>query len=122
MDSPVSYLSVDYLSKKFPLEIADENYCVNSRFIPDTQLLQALKSLGENEILYQKGCFVGGKIDKATFHDSLGKYDFSRVKLVNYHEAIRQIIHITDIYQNNPDEIIADFNMLDKTSGILPCA
>ena len=119
MDSPAYYLTIDYLTQKYPLKIAKNNYCINSRIIPDTNLISAIKGLSPNEGLFISGSFIACKVDKGVFETSISHYDFSSLKTIEYTDELRQISHITEIYNNNPYEINADFKTIGKKGEIL---
>jgi UDP-N-acetylglucosamine diphosphorylase/glucosamine-1-phosphate N-acetyltransferase len=119
MDSPAYYLTIDYLTQKYPLKIAKNNYCINSRIIPDTNLISAIKGLSPNEGLFISGSFIACKVDKGVFETSISHYDFSSLKTIEYIDELRQISHITEIYNNNPYEINADFKTIGKKGEIL---
>ena len=116
LDSSAYHLTIDYLSQKYPLKIAKNNYCINSRIMPDGDLITALKGLSQNEALFSNGSFIAWKVEKDLFERSIIHYDFSPLRSSEYSHELRQISHITEIYNNNPYELIADFDTLDKKS------
>jgi len=119
MGSSLHYLTIDYLAQKYPLKIAQNNYCINSRVLPDTNLITALEGMNQNEGLFLNGSFIAGKVEKGMFETSICHYDFSPLKSIEYSDDLRQISHITEIYNNNPYEIRTDFETINKKSEIL---
>jgi UDP-N-acetylglucosamine diphosphorylase/glucosamine-1-phosphate N-acetyltransferase len=119
MDSSVYYLTIDYLAQKYPLKTDKNNFCINSRIIPDVNLISALKDLSQNEGLFSNGSFIACKVEKGILEGSISHYDFSALKSSEYSHELRQISHITDIYNNNPYEILTDFDTINKKSEIL---
>ena len=119
MGTSVHYLTIDYLARKYPLKIAQNNYCINSRILPDTNLISALEGLNQNEGLFLNGSFIAGKVEKDMLDSSIRHYDFSNLKSSEYKQDLRQIAHITEIYNNNPFEIRTDFETINKKSEIL---
>ena len=119
LNSSASHLTIDYLSQKYPLKIEKNNYCINSRIMPDGDLLSALKGLSQSEALFSNGSFIACKVEKELFEKSIIHYDFSPLKSSEYPHELRQISHITEIYNNNPYELIADFETVDNKSEVL---
>ncbi len=56
-DASSSYLTVDYLSKKYPVHLTDNNLFINACIIPDQKLIDTLDKLNPKEIL-KKGDIV----------------------------------------------------------------
>ena len=108
IDSSIFYLTIDYLAQKYPLKIAQDNYCINSRILPDTNIISALKGLGQNEGLFLNGSFIACRVEKGILEKNISRCDFSPLKSIEYTYDLRQISHITDIYNNNTSGIISD--------------
>ena len=119
MRYPTYYLTIDYLTQKYPLKIAKNNYCINSRIMPDQKLISYLKDLSQNEGLFSKGSFIACKVEENIFETHIRHYDFSPIKAIEYTEDLRQISHITEIYNNNPNEILIDFDTINESSSKL---
>ncbi|MGD9329223.1 MAG: putative sugar nucleotidyl transferase [Cyclobacteriaceae bacterium] len=119
MGSSVHYLTIDYLAQKYPLKIAKNNYCINSRILPDTNLISALEGMNQNEGLFLNGSLIASRVEKGLLETSIRHYDFSPLKSIEYDHYLRQISHITEIYNNNPYEIRTDFETINKKSEIL---
>ncbi len=117
MRYPTYYLTIDYLTQKYPIKIAKNNYCINSRIMPDQKLISSLKGLSQNEGLFSKGSFIACKVEENIFKSHIRHYDFSPIKSIEYSEELRQISHITEIYNNNPYEIPEDFNSIGKSTS-----
>jgi len=117
MRYPTYYLTIDYLTQKYPIKIAKNNYCINSRIMPDQKLISSLKGLSQNEGLFSKGSFIACKVEENIFKSHIRHYDFSPIKSIEYSEELRQISHITEIYNNNPYEIPEDFNSVGKSTS-----
>lgn len=117
MKASASYATIDYLSFKYKVTIDHINICINSRIMPDNNLITAIKSLDLNEGLYQDSTFLACKADKINTDKCLRAFDFSRLKSMDYPFPLRQISHVTDLYNNNPREIIADMDMTGASRG-----
>ena len=85
--------------------------------MPDQKLISSLKGLSQNEGLFSKGSFIACKVEENIFKSHIRHYDFSPIKSIEYSEELRQISHITEIYNNNPYEIPEDFNLVGKSTS-----
>ena len=119
MKASVSHATADYLSIKFKVHIDRTNICINSRIMPDKNLLKAIKSLSQNEGLYHDNIFLAGKLDRSHVEKCLRSFDFSWIESLDYPHPVRQISHITDLYNNNHGEIITDMELVDARQGTI---
>src|SRR5690606_9729150 len=52
MGSPISTLTEDYLSEKFPLVEKEENVLINASFLPDSALVELIMGLRPKEAIF----------------------------------------------------------------------
>jgi len=118
-DAPVSFLSADYLSQKFPLGVfSGSTLIIRGDVIPDLPLAEALKILksGEglvssNELIAFKTNVVNSK-ELSSFHFiELKDSDYRPIK---YPHTINQLLYPEDIFKKNGDEIKKDYAVLTK--------
>lgn len=60
----VSYLTKDYLSKKFPVRQTDDNILINSCIIPDKQLAGSISSLEQGQYLMNNDVFIATRLTR----------------------------------------------------------
>jgi len=104
----LSYLTEDYLSKKYPLTTQKENLFINAQFLPTKELIAFIQAeINLNEAFVVDGVIVVAKCDIATFN--AGNFetivDISDFKLT-------EITHCTDIFTKNHLAIQQDFELL----------
>lgn len=118
-----SYITQDYLSDKYSLTIADENYLINSSFLPHKTLLKYISSLQINESIYLGEELICAKIPGQKIKDLASDGDIlSSLKTIDV--GLDKDLHMTRVtqpfhlFQYNDTELKLDFSLLthDKTS------
>jgi UDP-N-acetylglucosamine diphosphorylase / glucose-1-phosphate thymidylyltransferase / UDP-N-acetylgalactosamine diphosphorylase / glucosamine-1-phosphate N-acetyltransferase / galactosamine-1-phosphate N-acetyltransferase len=109
-----SFLTIEYLSKKYLCQYDSENLYVNGAYCADENLAEQVKNLGENEAIFDGETLV------ALFTNQQLKYpikpDFTKInkKLISTSSiAIRQL---SDIFIYNGKQLEVDFQRF--TNGI----
>jgi len=100
-----------HLEGKFPLHVKGENICINSSILPDTQLVDAIKALTTNQMLFANDVWIAG-----IFTDQL-KAEFDECnmkpfKLIQYNGEFTILKNTWDIFSHCGNEIEKDFQML----------
>jgi len=108
LNTAVSYLTQEYLSKKFPLFDAPSSLCVNGKLLPNEKLVAALKNLGERQALYKGAELLAwrGSAKEVTKISSYQKVDFQ--------EEVHKVEYVWDLFQKNGQAILADFDLLTR--------
>src|SRR5690606_33835606 len=118
-NTPVSFLTKDYLNKKFPLAVfSDSVLIIRGDILPDEALVEVLHNLKCGEALISSEEVLAFKTNVSesaeilSFHfDFLDSKDYSPV---SYSEMIDRITFPEDIFRNNGDEIKKDFKLITK--------
>lgn len=100
-----------HLEGKFPLHIKGENLCINSCILPDTEIVEAVKSLQVDQMLFQNGEWLAG-----IFTDQL-KADFDECNMkpfevIEYKGKVERVQNTWDIFTLCGKEIEKDFKLL----------
>jgi UDP-N-acetylglucosamine diphosphorylase/glucosamine-1-phosphate N-acetyltransferase len=100
-----------HLEGKYPLHIKGENLCINSSIIPDADLVEAVKKLSTNQMLFSNDIFIAG-----IFTDQL-KADFDecnmeRFEKIPYFGEFQMLKNTWDIFSMCGKEIEKDFASL----------
>lgn len=108
LNTTVSYLTQEYLSKKFPLFDAPSSLCINGKLLPNEKLVTALKNLGEQQVLYKGSELLAwrGSAEEDAKNSSFQKVDFQ--------EEVHKVEYVWDLFQNNGPAILADFDLLTR--------
>jgi len=104
LSSKVSYLTEDYLSEKYHLELAQDNIWINGSVLPNKNLCDAILSLNINESLKKDGTILA--------------YRSSSKEVPSHtHEYQKEVIIIRktwQIFEFNDQCIRDDFDLLTK--------
>src|SRR5690606_3621713 len=106
---PVSFKTEAYLSEKFPLRAEGDNIVINGGYLPDENLVRAVKGLGPGEALMDAGNYIAyrsGQVDRAfqaTAFTCL-PHDFDGLS----------IKRTWDIFSKNGEALKADFQLLTQ--------
>jgi len=117
LNTSISTLTEDYLSKKYPLNEANDNIYVNASFIPNTDLVKLIYSLNENQAIFKDDTVVAYRSEIVKSEDS-----FSSFKIINFEKHCLKIEHTWDIFSKNAEAIQEDFDLITKgrTSQPIP--
>tara|TARA_R110001592_G_scaffold2930_4_gene16450 strand:- start:2446 stop:3630 length:1185 start_codon:yes stop_codon:yes gene_type:complete len=106
----ISYLTEDYLSKKYPFIDAKESFYINPRYCPNEFLVAfILENLNSNEAIYDDKTLIAAKCSKEEFENEnfhIKDYNQSFVQL--------KVEKITDLFAKNEQAINDDFKLLTK--------
>lgn len=109
LGKPVSILTEDYLSAKYPLHKEPENVRINAAVLPDEDLLRALFDLHEGEKLLQEGAWIAaGPSDVPHINDLVA------LKPVEYAGEVCRLKYPWDIFQMNDAALRTDFALLTR--------
>ena len=103
-----SYVSEDYLSKKFPLKEAQENIFINARFFPNERLVDFIinNMINDEAILFGESV-VASKCTLEQF-----KTESYSVKECNESVISIELKSVTDIFSKNDVAIQDDFDLI----------
>lgn len=104
LGTKVSYLTEDYLSKKFPLKIAKQNILINGSVCPNKNLFKEILSLNPDEALMSGDLLIAVKLP----HTDISDYKKKR-ETKTFFASIR---NLWDIFQKNGKAIEDDFYLL----------
>jgi len=107
-----STLTVDYLQGKYPCITAEDNLLVNGILLPNSQLIAAIRDLGQEQALVREGVLLAVRTGKA------GAENFEFGKWMNkgteYGETVSLVDQPWKIFELNGQEIEADFERLTR--------
>jgi len=105
---------INFLSRDFhPDQIEDTNLVIRANALPDSSLIKAITDLKSGEILIENDIFIAGKFHKDIVAQILETTHLESHKVVKYTGA-RFIRHIWDIFSENEQEILHDFELLTR--------
>lgn len=112
----VSFLTQDYLQKKFPVNTGSEaNVYVNGAICPDVALVIKIRNLEPGKAIFKNGTLVAFHADDNQFTSLAQLYDHHFEKSAEYPEEIVFVRELWHIFQLSGRQIRSDFDLL--TSG-----
>lgn len=104
-----STLTENYLSAKFPLKESADNYFINGALIPDTEILDALHQLKNNESLFSENTWLASRSESMdSFRES------SAFQTVEYKKNFTFIQYPWDIVKFNDPLLRKDFSWITQ--------
>jgi UDP-N-acetylglucosamine diphosphorylase/glucosamine-1-phosphate N-acetyltransferase len=105
----VSFLTQDYLQKKFPLKRSNQNILIAASLLPSIELWQSILSLDAGEALVQHGELLAAndftnKISTLAINYNIQEYILNSPRVSD----------LWDIFTLNGEEINSDFKLLTK--------
>jgi len=116
-----SFLTEDYLKKKFPLVVSDDNFVINASFCPDKALISEIEILKNGEALFIDDCLIAARTSSSDISSLLKAKESLVRKELKTTDYIR-IKFCYDIFSNNGSAIEADFDLLTagRKSAAIP--
>ncbi len=108
----ISFYTQDYLSKKYPAQLQEDNLFVNASVFPNEALIAEIKSLKPQEYLIKDETIIAfrkqGKILEK------GLFDLRGQKTLKTQNDFVKLNHVWDIFRLNEQAIKDDFKRLTK--------
>ena len=106
-----STITEEYLATKYPMIEMEENVMINASFLPNQEVVDKIKTLGENQLILFKEevvafYIVGGQEE----------VDFDEFEWIELEEDLIQVQHKWDLFQKNDQALRADFQLLTEDS------
>lgn len=104
-----STITETYLSKKFPLKTAEKNLLIAGTLCPTDELVQAIKSLKLGQTLVKNEEVLVHCVENIPQQPN----DYSGEK-IEFKGNIRVVSQVWDIFHQNEDELLLDFELITK--------
>ncbi|RZT97135.1 UDP-N-acetylglucosamine diphosphorylase/glucosamine-1-phosphate N-acetyltransferase [Ancylomarina subtilis] len=111
LDQEISYLTQDYLSKKYPTKRDSENILINACVLPNKALVDAISSLSQGQAIVCNGILIAIALDA----EGLSGFDASLPKItekLTFEGELQRIEKTYDIFQLNDKALRDDFELL----------
>lgn len=115
LEGNFSYLTCDYLSKKYPTQFESKNLFINPSFFPNEALIEVIRNLKEGESLWQHNNLVAAFM---SIDDFLNK-DFAQSQK-KLDDSVIHIKHLWDLFTYNGFAIQSDFELITKNRKSQP--
>lgn len=111
----VSYITQDYLSEKYPIEISDDNFVINGAVLPNPNLCKLIGELNNNEAFQKNGELIAARLDRLQFQNLIEDNDIEELVGFELQETpFDSLNYAWDIFSLNNKAIRDDFNFLTQ--------
>ena len=113
LQAKTSSLTVDYLSRKYPLVKKEDNVLINSSVFPTVELVNELSQLSPNQTLVSGELLIAHRLRDSDI-DNLDVEVLDAVTPIETASEIRKLSYLWDIISMNGDAIVDDFALLTR--------
>ena len=106
-----SFVTEEYLQKKFPKEFSSDNLFINGSICPDEELVIAINALDLGEALVAEQELIAIKLSEKEAQN-FNFSDFSSYKSIAYAGSFIKITYPEDLFSHNDAELRKDFSLL----------
>ncbi len=112
----VSFITQDYLSEKYPISIASDNFVINGSILPSKDLCHLIEKLNNNEALLKEGELIAARLDESQFFNLMEDNDIEELEGLEVDPSVKLTIinHVWDIFTLNAQALKSDFSELTK--------
>lgn len=113
LEGKASFITQEYLSGKYPIQIEDENLVINGSVMPNEQLVRLTQQLEMNEALMLGEELIAVRLNAKQFDKLMEEDDLD--ELIGYQlteTPIQQLTQLVDIFKMNADQIATDFKKM----------
>jgi UDP-N-acetylglucosamine diphosphorylase/glucosamine-1-phosphate N-acetyltransferase len=110
LEAQVSFLTEDYLKKRFPAAFSDDNLLINATILPDKAFINACKGLEKGKALARENEILAVRGDRSQIEEFISKSAAS----IEYPDTISRLLNPWDIFSKNGEEISKDFSLITK--------
>ncbi len=115
LGAEVSYITQDYLTKKYPINISEDNFVINGSALPSEWLCRLIEQLEFNEALLQDGELIAARLNADQFEHLIRDEEIEELQGFDVEETpFIKITNLWELFTLNGQAIEEDFNFLTK--------
>jgi UDP-N-acetylglucosamine diphosphorylase/glucosamine-1-phosphate N-acetyltransferase len=112
LDTQAAFITQDYLSDKYSIQVSGDNLVINGSILPDQELLTAIDLLSYGEALISGDALIAARLDRAQFEELVHTDDVNDLMGIEYSGSLQSLDHPEDIFLKNAEQIAFDFELL----------
>ena len=113
LEGKSSYITQEYLSERYPIEIEKDNLVINGSVLPDDNLRFAVLSLENNEALLKDGQLIAARLNEEQFHSLMENQEIEELKGYELEDFnLQKIRYPWDIFRLNSWALQIDFDWI----------
>lgn len=123
LGAKVSFITQDYLSSRYHIDIEDKNIVINGSVLPSYHLTRLISQLEENEALLDDGDLIAAYLNKDQFDSLIQNEDINELAGFEVGDTpFMKINSLSDIFSLNDEALKMDFEWMlkDKESQAIP--
>lgn len=115
LDAKVSYITQDYLTKKYPINISEDNFVINGAALPSEWLCRLVEQLEFNEALLQDGELIAARLNEEQFDHLIHDEEIEELQGFDVEETpFIKITNLWELFTRNGQAIAEDYDLLTK--------
>ncbi|MFT4666972.1 MAG: UDP-N-acetylglucosamine diphosphorylase/glucosamine-1-phosphate N-acetyltransferase [Polaribacter sp.] len=113
LNAQASFITQDYLSQKYPINIGEDNFVINGSVLPTAEMVRLISQLESNEALLHNESLVAARLNEKQFHRLMHEEEIEELAGFEIGETpFVQINNLWDIFSKNGDALKDDFELL----------
>ena len=112
LNGEYSFKTEEYLQKKFPLIVKEDNLFISSHVCPTGELIREIKSLKPEEGIMFKGETIAVRLSRFDSFEFPKLSD--KIKMHNFTGELGMISNLWDLIEENNNQLSLDFQLLTK--------
>ncbi|MEM9547517.1 MAG: GlmU family protein [Bacteroidota bacterium] len=115
LNAKSSFITQDFLSEKYPIDIEKDNIIINSTTLPTPKLLKLVKQLGPNEAILDGDELLAARLTNEQFDnliDDNGITELEGIDVSKDVDLIRRITRPHHLFSFNDAELRHDFELI----------
>ncbi len=108
-----SFITTEYLSEKYPIHLAEDNYVINGAVMPNDRLVRLIEQLDPNEALMKDGDLIAARLNQAQFEHLFKEESVDEIIGIDLEET--PILHLScpwDLFLSLRTAIEYDFQLV----------
>ncbi len=117
-----SYITQDYLTERYPIDISEDNFIINSSVLPNHQLCSVIRQLNENEAILKNGELIATRLNDRQIEKLINDEEITELEGHDLDDiALTKLEQLTDLFRLNDEAIRSDFKLITdgRTSASL---
>ncbi len=121
LNAKASFITQDYLSRKYGIDYDDDNYFINGTALPSPELVALVRQMEYNEALLQGEELIAARLDARQLEKLMKDDDIEELKGIELGDTpFIKINGLTDLFRLNAQAIAQDVELLTKKGRFLP--
>lgn len=115
LNAKSSFITQDYLSQKYPINIGEDNIVVNGSVVPTPELVRLISQLESNEALLHNEALIAARLNEHQFNKLMHEEEIEELEGFEIGETpFSQINNLWDIFSKNGKALQDDFDLVTK--------